>query len=146
MALPETGKWNVQCRRVIVYPMLFAVSHDDVIKWKHFPCHWPFVRGISRSPVNSPHKGQWRGDLMFSLICALNKRLGKQWWGWWFEMQSRWLWRHCNVLWLTPLKSEYQLFLIHVMHLPIILRVTLLAFGQLYDSECTNSYQNTTKR
>ena len=23
-----------------------------------------------RSPVNSPHKGQWRGALMFSLICA----------------------------------------------------------------------------
>ena len=20
--------------------------HDDVIKWKHFPRHWPFVRGI----------------------------------------------------------------------------------------------------
>ena len=45
-------------------------SHDDVIKWKHFPRHWPFVRGIHRSPVNSPHKGQWRGALMFSLICA----------------------------------------------------------------------------
>ena len=29
-----------------------------------------FARGIHRSPVNSPHKGQWRGDLMFSLICA----------------------------------------------------------------------------
>ena len=29
-----------------------------------------FVRGIGRSPVNSPHKGQWRGALMFSLICA----------------------------------------------------------------------------
>ena len=42
--------------------------HDDVIKWKHFPRHWPFVRGIHRSPVNSPHKGQWRGALMFSLI------------------------------------------------------------------------------
>ena len=39
--------------------------HDDVIKWKHFPRNWPFVRGIHRSPVNSPHKGQWRGALMF---------------------------------------------------------------------------------
>ena len=41
-----------------------SVNHiylDDVIKWKHFPCYWPFVRGIHRSPVNSPqHKGQWR--------------------------------------------------------------------------------------
>ena len=42
--------------------------------WRHqmenFPRHWPFVRGIHRSPVNSPHKGQWRGALMFSLICV----------------------------------------------------------------------------
>ena len=47
-----------------------SLSHDDVIKWKHFPRNWPFVRGIHRSPVNSPHKGQWRGTFMFSLICA----------------------------------------------------------------------------
>ena len=44
--------------------------HDDGIKWKHFPRNWPFVRGIHRSTVNSPHKGQWRGALMFSLICV----------------------------------------------------------------------------
>ena len=44
--------------------------HDDVIKWKHFPRNWPFVREIHRSPVNFPHKGQWRGALMFSLIYA----------------------------------------------------------------------------
>ena len=44
--------------------------HDDVIKWKHFPRNWPFVRGIHRSSVNSLHKGQWRGALMFSLICV----------------------------------------------------------------------------
>ena len=46
------------------------LHHDDVIKWKYFPRNWPFVRGIHRSPVNSPHKGQWRGALMFSLIYA----------------------------------------------------------------------------
>ena len=44
--------------------------HDDVIKWKHFLRSSSFVQGIHRSPVNSPHKGQWRGTLMFSLICA----------------------------------------------------------------------------
>ena len=44
--------------------------HDDAIKWKRYPPHWPFVRGIHRSPVNSPHKGQWHGALMFSLICT----------------------------------------------------------------------------
>ena len=46
------------------------VSHDDVIKWKYFLRYWPFVRGIHRWPVNSPHKGQWRGALMCSLIYA----------------------------------------------------------------------------
>ena len=50
--LQVTYHWHLKCLRLL---------HDDVIKWKHFP----------RSPVNSPSsKGQWRGDLMFSLICA----------------------------------------------------------------------------
>ena len=30
----------------------------------------PFVRGIHRSSVDSPHKGRWRGAMMFSLVCA----------------------------------------------------------------------------
>ena len=50
--------------------VIFCEIHDDVIKWKHFPRYWPFVRGIHRSPVNSSHKGQWCGALMFSLICV----------------------------------------------------------------------------
>ena len=54
-------------------------SHDDVIKWKRFPRYWPFVRGIHRWPVNSPHKGQWRGALMFSLIWAwINGRVNNR--------------------------------------------------------------------
>ena len=44
--------------------------HEDVIKWKHFPRYWPFVRGIHRLPLNSPHKGQWHGALMFSFVCV----------------------------------------------------------------------------
>ena len=44
--------------------------HDNVIKWKHFPRYWPFVRGIHRFPVNSPHKGQWPGASIFTLICV----------------------------------------------------------------------------
>ena len=45
-------------------------KHNDVIKWKHFPRYWPFVRGIHRLPMNPPHKGQWRGALMFSVVCV----------------------------------------------------------------------------
>ena len=36
-----------------------------------FPRYWTFVMRIHESPVDSIHKGQWRGALMFSLI-----------WGW----------------------------------------------------------------
>ena len=46
------------------------IAHIDVIKWKHIPCYWTFVRKIHRSPMDSPNKGQWRGALKFSLICA----------------------------------------------------------------------------
>ena len=44
--------------------------HDDAIKRKQFPCHWPFMQGIRRSPVNYPHKDQWRWALVLSLICT----------------------------------------------------------------------------
>ena len=58
-------QFYVQCGAVVTINF-----HDDVIKWKHFPRNWPFVQGIHRSPVNFPHKGQWCGALMFSLICV----------------------------------------------------------------------------
>ena len=32
------------------------IWNDDVIKWKHFPRYWTFVRGIHRSPGKSPPK------------------------------------------------------------------------------------------
>ena len=56
----------------IWYPRGRISANDDVIEWKHFPHCWPFVRWLHRSPVDSPHKGQGRGTLMFSLICALS--------------------------------------------------------------------------
>ena len=56
------------------------------------PGYWPFVRGIRRSPVNSPHNGQWRGVFFY---LRLNKRLSKQPRRRWFETPSRSLWRHC---------------------------------------------------
>ena len=42
--------------------------------WRHqmetFSALLALCAGNSPVPVNSPHKGQWRGALMFSLICA----------------------------------------------------------------------------
>ena len=67
--------------------------HDDIIKWQHFPRYLPFVWGIQRSSVNSPHKGQWRGALMFSSICAcINCWVNND------ETPSRPLWPHRNDL------------------------------------------------
>ena len=51
---------------------------------------------------NSPVPGEFPAqrpvtrsfDVFFDL--SLNKRLSKQWWGWWFENQSCPLWHHCN--------------------------------------------------
>ena len=58
------------------HPSHIEYGHDNVIKWKHVPRYWAFVREIHRLPENSPHKGQWRKALMFSLICArLNGRV-----------------------------------------------------------------------
>ena len=51
-------------------PTCTGLFYDDVNKWKHVPRYWSFARGIHRSPVDSPHKDQWRGTVMFSLICA----------------------------------------------------------------------------
>ena len=63
-------------------------KHDDVIKWKHFPRYWPFVRGIAQRPLTRSF------DVFFDL--RPNKRLSKQSLRWWFETPSGSLWRHCN--------------------------------------------------
>ena len=81
----ENGNTMVLCKNKVLFgkcnqannkkhqfgkPKYLIMSHDDVIKWKHFPRYWPFVRGIHGFPVYSPHKGQCHRALMFSLICV----------------------------------------------------------------------------
>ena len=73
-------------------------QHDDVIKWKHFPRYWPFVRGIHRSRWIPRARSATRSfDVFFDL--RLNQWLSKQWQGWWFETPSGPLWRHGNEHW-----------------------------------------------
>ena len=57
--------WIMTIERATSYE--FRV-HDNIIKCKHFPRYWPFVRGIHRPLVNSHQKGQWLGALMFFLF------------------------------------------------------------------------------
>ena len=44
--------------------------HDDVIKWKHFPRYWPFVRGIRRHTGEFPSQRPVTRNLGVCLICA----------------------------------------------------------------------------
>ena len=74
--------------------------YNGVIKWKTNPRYWPFVRGIHRSPVNSPHKAS-DAELWCFLCSPLNKHSSKQSLDWWFETLSRPLWRpHNGEIWV----------------------------------------------
>ena len=66
---------------------------------KHFPRYLPSVPGIHRSPMNYPHKGQWRWALMFSLICAWTN-------GWLSSRDAGDLRRHCAHYDVTVMTSS----------------------------------------
>ena len=94
-------KWRRSSQSLLVQSFCCHL-HDDVIKSKRFQRYWPFVRGNRRPQADSPHKGQWRGSLMISLIyawtnCWVNNQDSQ-----WFETPSRSLWRHCNVFGTKP--------------------------------------------
>ena len=78
---PVTNVNHLYCRHIVFLTFVVVVIivnvHCAIIalliySWwmKHFPRYWPLVRGIRLSPVNSPHKGQWRGALMFFFLSA----------------------------------------------------------------------------
>ena len=84
-------------------------NRPDARKGQLIVCWWRhqmetfsalLARCVGNSPVAGefPSQSQRRGALMFSFVCALNKRLRKPSWGWWFEAPSRSLWRHVNEL------------------------------------------------
>ena len=77
--------------------VLSGYVHDDVIKWKHFPHYWPFVRGTTGHRWIPLQMSVTRSfDVSYDL--PLNKWLSKQSRRRWFETPSLPLWRHCNVM------------------------------------------------
>ena len=58
---------------------LLAICAGDTAVTGDFPAQRPMTRSVA---------------VFFEL--RLNKRLSKQWWGWWFETPPRVLWRHCH--------------------------------------------------
>ena len=60
---------SIACNLLIQTVLQNQGNHDDVNKWNHFALYGPFVRGIHRPPMTSPHRPVTR-SLMFSVICA----------------------------------------------------------------------------
>ena len=55
----ETPNCTLQAQNIAItvrWRLESVTNHDDVIKWKHFPRYWPFMRGIHRWPLDFPHK------------------------------------------------------------------------------------------
>ena len=83
---------NLHCKLKIIsrVPNLATDSPCAVSWWRHLcgeftgPGEFPAQRPVTRS-----------FDVFFDL--HPNKRLSKQWWGWWFEAPSWSLWRQSNV-------------------------------------------------
>ena len=82
--------------------------HGDVIKWKHFPRYWPYVRGIHRWPVDSPQQGQWCGAMMLSLICAWTN-------GWANNRDDGDLRRHRTPFYITVIRPNNSLLWIQII-------------------------------
>ena len=70
-----------------------------IASWRHqmeaFPRYWPFVLGIHRSPMNSPHKRPVTLTLMSLWCVCLHKLLNKQSNDRWFE--TTWRRNTCDV-------------------------------------------------
>ena len=72
--------WNLHAP-VLMYLTCSQINCWHAIHWDSVPPRWRhqmetfsallvICAGDSPVPVNSPHKGQWRGALMFTLICV----------------------------------------------------------------------------
>ena len=92
------GKYNADFKlQPCNWGEVWVRIHDDVLKWKHFPRNWPFVRGNSPVPGEFPTQRPVTRNFDVFFDLRLNKRLSKQWWGWRTETLSCPLWRHCHV-------------------------------------------------
>ena len=120
-------------------------GHDDVIKWKHFPRYWPFVRGVHRSPMNSPHKSKWHWVLMLCLICAwINGWVNHREAGDLRRQRKRSLGRHCNMLicWWNVrsfVMSVDDLLLCKLLHFSLSMLHCLLPASYLHENEESTS-------
>ena len=77
ISIRKTLSWWRHLMEIFFALLAFCAGNSPVTG--EFPAHRPVTRSF---------------DIFFDP--HLNKRLRKQWWGWWFETPSHPLWRHCN--------------------------------------------------
>ena len=85
--------------------------------WRHqmetFYALLAFCAGNSPVPGEFPsQRPVTRGFDVFFDMCP-NKRLSKQWWGWWFETLSYSFWRHSNLIITTAAWTTFFPLLWH---------------------------------
>ena len=64
----------VACHQAVAETTASTFPDDDVIKWKHFPRCWTLCEGYP--PVDTPHRGHWRGEELWCFLwCAHEQRV-----------------------------------------------------------------------
>ena len=68
-----SGAWRITLQTRVLQGKGLSISYKTAW-WRHqmeiFSALLTICAGIHRWQVNHPHKGQWRGALMFSFICV----------------------------------------------------------------------------
>ena len=107
---------------------------DDMLWWRHQMETFSALLAICarNSPVTGEFPTQrpvmWSFDVFFDL--RLNKRLSKQWWGWWFETPTRPLWRHYNTLFHSLVSLMRATTALILVPIPYHFPVTFSPFAQ----------------
>ena len=87
------------------------------------------------SPVPGEFPAQRPVTRCFDVFLGLNKRLSKQWWGWWLETPSNPLWRHRNGHNISIRHQSVQSILrsVTIHQLPLVDRRPLIPHDQYHD-------------
>ena len=90
----KTRIWRQDMKMFSVFMM--TSSNGNIVRVTGHLC------GEFTGPRWSPRTKASDAELCVFFHLRMNKLLSKQSWGWWFEKPSVSLWRHCNVLILSP--------------------------------------------
>ena len=105
---------------IMMYLWNGSLVHDDGSLWEPFPmCHQMETYSVllaicaGNSPVPSEFPTQRPVTQSFDVFFDLrpNKRLCKQWWGWWFETPSCPFWRRRNAHLRLSVQEASQMML-----------------------------------